>query len=514
MDCWSLLLWVVVRCDISETGLSLGRERALVECETGARELGIELVPPESTETSSDISDIMVVCVAAKSLYDMLKRRSNRNMHQNSRVEIINAVYAVRVSSATKVAVGRGFVARLGLGLVLRRRETQYLLSRLRRAEWTVWGTTSSHASSSPLLHLCGALEFGYELDDLWCRYLFSGGIAVCLGLGAVEQGVRVLGIVLGRGGAGSLDIDLGDGNVGSGEALGSGGALARDAETQAARTAAHDGLGVSQLCGGEACGTLGLVLADLGAGGCGELWPALGVCEGGMGDVWVRGVGGVEGDDAGAVDVVDLFEVGEADGVDEKAGGVSGGRREKRTTATHSVSLMMDMQRRLFGAVGPHHVGLESLCLELAATASAMVATPAKRHAERPPDGERPTKKLAASSPEEGELRRALRDEKKAYGRDFRGCGRQSDYDLTTKLGEGTFGSVFSLPPFPPLIFCQRGPQGHREAHRRCRGAQAHTDAQREGGHARHCPPRNQDPQSPRPSLHRQHPRHVCRPK
>ncbi|KAF7761489.1 hypothetical protein Agabi119p4_9481 [Agaricus bisporus var. burnettii] len=30
------------------------------------------------------------------------------------------------------------------------------------------------------------------------------------------------------------------------------------------------------------------------------------------------------------------------------------------------------------------------------------MVATPAKRHAERPPEGERPAKKLAAAEPEE----------------------------------------------------------------------------------------------------------------
>jgi hypothetical protein len=30
--------------------------------------LGIEFVPADNTETSSDMSDIMVVCVAAKSL--------------------------------------------------------------------------------------------------------------------------------------------------------------------------------------------------------------------------------------------------------------------------------------------------------------------------------------------------------------------------------------------------------------------------------------------------------------
>jgi len=38
---------------------------------------------------------------------------------------------------------------------------------------------------------------------------------------------------------------------------------------------------------------------------------------------------------------------------------------------------------------------------------------------------------------------RRTIKEEMVAYGREFVGCGVQSDYDLTTKLGEGTFGSV-----------------------------------------------------------------------
>lgn len=38
---------------------------------------------------------------------------------------------------------------------------------------------------------------------------------------------------------------------------------------------------------------------------------------------------------------------------------------------------------------------------------------------------------------------RRTVKEEMAAYGREFVGCGVQSDYDLTTKLGEGTFGSV-----------------------------------------------------------------------
>ncbi|KAF9493060.1 Pkinase-domain-containing protein [Pleurotus eryngii] len=38
---------------------------------------------------------------------------------------------------------------------------------------------------------------------------------------------------------------------------------------------------------------------------------------------------------------------------------------------------------------------------------------------------------------------RRSRKEEEKAYGRTFEGCGEQSDYNVTTKLGEGTFGEV-----------------------------------------------------------------------
>ena len=39
--------------------------------------------------------------------------------------------------------------------------------------------------------------------------------------------------------------------------------------------------------------------------------------------------------------------------------------------------------------------------------------------------------------------VRRTQKQEVQAYGHKFIGCGLQSDYDVTTKLGEGTFGFV-----------------------------------------------------------------------
>ncbi|KAF5351252.1 hypothetical protein D9756_008328 [Leucocoprinus leucothites] len=39
--------------------------------------------------------------------------------------------------------------------------------------------------------------------------------------------------------------------------------------------------------------------------------------------------------------------------------------------------------------------------------------------------------------------MRRSAKAEMEAYGRVFAGCGQQLEYDLTTKLGEGTFGEV-----------------------------------------------------------------------
>ncbi|KAH7882368.1 kinase-like domain-containing protein [Phlebopus sp. FC_14] len=39
--------------------------------------------------------------------------------------------------------------------------------------------------------------------------------------------------------------------------------------------------------------------------------------------------------------------------------------------------------------------------------------------------------------------VHRTRKEEMEAYGRTFAGCGQQGDYDMTTKLGEGTFGEV-----------------------------------------------------------------------
>lgn len=39
--------------------------------------------------------------------------------------------------------------------------------------------------------------------------------------------------------------------------------------------------------------------------------------------------------------------------------------------------------------------------------------------------------------------VERSRKEEMEAYGRTFDGCGKQSDYNATTKVGEGTFGYV-----------------------------------------------------------------------
>lgn len=39
--------------------------------------------------------------------------------------------------------------------------------------------------------------------------------------------------------------------------------------------------------------------------------------------------------------------------------------------------------------------------------------------------------------------FKRSRKEELEAYGRAFVGCGKQGDYGVTTKLGEGTFGEV-----------------------------------------------------------------------
>jgi hypothetical protein len=45
--------------------------------------------------------------------------------------------------------------------------------------------------------------------------------------------------------------------------------------------------------------------------------------------------------------------------------------------------------------------------------------------------------------------VRRSRKEECEAYGRSFEGCGMQSDYDVTTKLGEGTFGYALVIASF-----------------------------------------------------------------
>jgi serine/threonine-protein kinase BUR1 len=42
--------------------------------------------------------------------------------------------------------------------------------------------------------------------------------------------------------------------------------------------------------------------------------------------------------------------------------------------------------------------------------------------------------------------VKRSRKEEEEAYGRTFQGCGSITDYDITTKLGEGTFGLVSHL--------------------------------------------------------------------
>ncbi|KAJ7138530.1 kinase-like domain-containing protein [Mycena crocata] len=56
------------------------------------------------------------------------------------------------------------------------------------------------------------------------------------------------------------------------------------------------------------------------------------------------------------------------------------------------------------------------------------------------PPEVPKETVRLMRKPPAP---RRSQIDEEKAYGRVFKGCGYQGDYQVTTKLGEGTFGEV-----------------------------------------------------------------------
>lgn len=56
--------------------------------------------------------------------------------------------------------------------------------------------------------------------------------------------------------------------------------------------------------------------------------------------------------------------------------------------------------------------------------------------------------------------VQRSREEEHRVYGHIFEGCGKQEDYDVITKLGEGTFGYVILLATSPASIFTfsQRG--------------------------------------------------------
>lgn len=51
------------------------------------------------------------------------------------------------------------------------------------------------------------------------------------------------------------------------------------------------------------------------------------------------------------------------------------------------------------------------------------------------------PDQPLRPPSKRPERTRRSRKEEELAYGRAFPGCGSIHDYDITTKLGEGTFG-------------------------------------------------------------------------
>lgn len=56
------------------------------------------------------------------------------------------------------------------------------------------------------------------------------------------------------------------------------------------------------------------------------------------------------------------------------------------------------------------------------------------------PPEVRKETVRIMRKPPPR---RRSQKDEEKSYGRAFKGCGNQAEYQATTKLGEGTFGEV-----------------------------------------------------------------------
>lgn len=100
------------------------------------------------------------------------------------------------------------------------------------------------------------------------------------------------------------------------------------DAHSESTRLVGHDGLGVLETCTWEARGTFIVFVAELWTGRHVELGPAIVVGERCGDDEWICRVGGVEGNETGAIDVVDVAEVGEPEMVDAVAGARSGDLR------------------------------------------------------------------------------------------------------------------------------------------------------------------------------------------
>ncbi|GBE89085.1 hypothetical protein SCP_1500880 [Sparassis crispa] len=64
-------------------------------------------------------------------------------------------------------------------------------------------------------------------------------------------------------------------------------------------------------------------------------------------------------------------------------------------------------------------------------------------RKAEKKDEKRQVTRESVVQRPKRKPVERTREDEERLYGRMFVGCGRQEDYDVLTKLGEGTFGEV-----------------------------------------------------------------------
>lgn len=63
-------------------------------------------------------------------------------------------------------------------------------------------------------------------------------------------------------------------------------------------------------------------------------------------------------------------------------------------------------------------------------------VPRPGKKEEPKEPEAPKP-RPIRRREP----VKRTRKEEVEAYGHAFEGCGMQTDYEVTTKLGEGTFG-------------------------------------------------------------------------